>query len=129
MVIDIRGIAGNRLLKAHVRKQMTGALARLRVAPLGARVLFVDENGPKGGIDIRCALTVRLPFQPSVRVEHMGQTPRRAFDEAFTVLERQLERDVERARQSRRRPKKYYVAKRLLSTGGEGREKRAGRAM
>jgi hypothetical protein len=71
MVIDIRGIAGNRLLKAHVRKQMSGALARLR----------------------------------SVRVEHMGQTPRRAFDEAFTVLERQLERDVERARQSRADPR------------------------
>jgi hypothetical protein len=29
MVIDIRGIAGNRLLRAHVRKQMSGALARL----------------------------------------------------------------------------------------------------
>ena len=125
MVIDIRGIAGNRLLRARVRKQMSGALDRLRVTPLGAKVLFVDENGPKGGIDIRCALTVRLPFQPSVRVEHMGRTPRRAFDEAFTVLER----DVERGRQSRRRPKKYYVAKRLLSTGGEGHEKRAGRAM
>jgi hypothetical protein len=53
----------------------------------------------------------------------MGQTHRRAFDEAFTVLERQLERDVERERQSRRRPKKYYVAKRLLS-GWEGPEPR-----
>jgi ribosome-associated translation inhibitor RaiA len=129
MVIDIRGIAGNRLLQAHVRKQMSGALDRLRITPLGAQVLFVDENGPKGGIDIRCALTVRLPFRPSVRVEHMGQTHRRAFDEAFTVLERQLERDVERARQSRRRPKKYYVAKRLLSEGGEEPKKRAGRTI
>ena len=129
MVIDIRGIAGNRLLRARVRKQMSGALDRLRVTPLGAKVLFVDENGPKGGMDIRCALTVRLPFQPSVRVEHMGQTPRRAFDEAFTVLERQLERDVERARQSQRRPKKYYIAKRLTSGGNERREKRAGPAI
>jgi hypothetical protein len=120
MVIDIRGIAGNRLLRAHVRKQMSEALARLPVTPLSAQVLFLDENGPKGGIDIRCALTVRLPFQPSVRVEHMGQTHRRAFDEAVTVLERRLERDVERARRSRRRPKKYYVAKRLLSGGAQG---------
>jgi ribosome-associated translation inhibitor RaiA len=123
MAINIRGIAGNRLLQAHVRKQMSGALARLHVAPLGVQVLFSDENGPKGGIDIRCALTVRLPSWPLVRAEHMGQTHRLAFDQAFAVLERQLERDVERERQSRRRPKKYYVAKRLLS-GGEGPEPR-----
>jgi hypothetical protein len=128
MVIDIRGIAGNPALQAHIRKQMTGALERLNVTPLGARVLFVDENGPKGGIDIRCALAVRLPFQPTVRVEHMGSTPRRAFDEAFAVFERQLERDVDRARQSRRRPKKYYVAKRLMTGDGQPASTRPRRA-
>jgi ribosome-associated translation inhibitor RaiA len=127
MVIDVRGVADDRILQAYVRKQMSEALARLPVTPLSVQVLFLDENGPKGGIDIRCALTVRLPFQPSVRVEHMGQTHRRAFDEAVIVLERRLERDVKRARQSRRRPKKYYVAKRLLSGGTEG-PKRSGRA-
>jgi len=125
MGIDIRGVAGNRLLHAHVRKQMSGALARLNVAPLGARVVFVDENGPKGGIDIRCALTIRLPFRPSIRVEHMGETPRRAFDDAFALFERQVERDLERTRESRRRPKKYYAAKRLLSGGGDWRSKPA----
>jgi Sigma 54 modulation protein / S30EA ribosomal protein len=97
MVIDIQGIAGNRLLQAHVRRQMGAALTRLHVTPVSAQVLFLDENGPKGGIDIRCALTVCLPRHPSVRVEHMAQTSRRAFDEAFTVLERQLGRDIERA--------------------------------
>lgn len=127
MVIEIHGIGRNRLLQAHVRRQMSAALARLHVTPVSAQVLFLDENGPKGGIDIRCALTVRLPRHPSVRVEHMAQTPRRAFDEAFTVLERQLGRDIERARESRRRPKKYYVAKRLLSEGGERPKKRTGR--
>jgi hypothetical protein len=119
MAIDIRGIDGNRLLQAHVRRQMSRALAPLRVTPVGAAVVFLDENGPKGGIDIRCTLTVRVPFQPSVRVEHMGPTHRRAFDQAFAALERRLDRDTERARQSRRRPKKYFVAKRLLTGTGE----------
>jgi ribosome-associated translation inhibitor RaiA len=128
MVIEIRGIADNHSLRAGVRKQLSQALERLPMTPLGARVLFVDENGPKGGADIRCTLTVRLPFQRSVRVEHMARTHRQAFDEAFAVLERQLARDVERARQRYRRPKKYYVAKRLLAEGGPRRKKRAARA-
>jgi hypothetical protein len=128
MLIEVRGIADNRSLQARIRKQMSGALDHLHITPLGARVLFVDENGPKGGIDVRCMLTVRLPFQPSVRVEHMGQTCRQAFDEAFTVFERQLARDVERARQSRRRPKKYFVARRLLAGAGGAAAKRVRRA-
>jgi ribosome-associated translation inhibitor RaiA len=123
MTIDIRGIAVSRLVEAHVTKRMTAALTRLAVKPVGAQVVFHDENGPKGGIDIRCAVSVRLPYRPSVRVEHMGETPRLAFDAAFAVLERQLERYLERARESRRRPKKYYVAKRLRAVRPEAAER------
>ena len=119
MTIDIRGTAGNRVLHAHVTKRMRAALARLWVKPVGAQVLFLDDNGPKGGVDIRCAVTVRLPYRRSVRVEHMGTTLRLAFDAAFAVLERQLERYIERDRESRRRPKKYFVAKRLLGAKPE----------
>jgi ribosome hibernation promoting factor len=116
MTIDIRGIPGNRTLTAHVEQRMGFALARLHVEPVGAEVLFLDENGAKGGIDVRCAVTVRLPYRQPVRVEHLATAPRVAFDEAFRVLERQLERYVDRDRESRRRPKKYFVAKRMLST-------------
>lgn len=119
MTIDIRGTAGNRLLHAQIQKRMTAALAKLRVKPVGAQVLFLDDNGPKGGVDVRCAVTVRLPYRRSVRVEHMGTTLRLAFDAAFAVLERQLERYVERDRESRRRPKKYFVAKRMLAATPE----------
>ncbi|MBI2467558.1 MAG: HPF/RaiA family ribosome-associated protein, partial [Candidatus Rokubacteria bacterium] len=104
-------------LRTHVTRQLGAALARLSVKPVAAQVRFRDENGPKGGIDIRCALTVRLPYRPAVRVEDMGDTHRLAFDQAFAILERQLERYAERGRESRRRPKKYFVAKRLF--GGE----------
>jgi ribosome-associated translation inhibitor RaiA len=128
MTIDIRGIAGNSRLQAHARRQMTAALARLPVVPVSAQVFLFDENGPKGGIDIRCTLTVRLPYRPSLRAEHLAQTHRRAFDEALEILERQLERYVERTRQSRRRPKKYYVAKRLLGTRREAAAKPGARA-
>jgi ribosome-associated translation inhibitor RaiA len=88
-------------------------LKPVQVKPLGAEVRFFDDNGPKGGRAIRCAVTVRLPYRPAVRVEEMAETARLAFDGAFATLERQLERYRERNRDSRRRPKKYYAARRL----------------
>src|SRR5262245_18918639 len=115
MKIDIRGDAGDRLLPAHVTKRMAAALSRLHVKPVGAQVLFTDVNGPKGGDDERCSLTVRLPYRRPVHVEHMGETRRFAFDEAFGTLRQLLERYVERARESRRHPKKYFVASRLVA--------------
>ncbi len=128
MTIDIRGVADGPALRAHVTARMTAALARLAVPPMTARVTFFDENGPKGGVDIRCALLVRLPRRPAIRAEHMGETPRAAFDGAFAVLERLLERYVERGRENRRHPKKYFVAKRLLETPARRRARRAARS-
>ena len=127
-MIDIRGIPGEHPLQPPVRQTMSAALAHVRPAPLGVQVRFVDDNGPKGGVDIRCALTVRVPFRPSIRVEHMGETPRHAFDQALAVLGRQLERDEARARDARRRPKKYYAATRLLTGQGAVAAKPARRA-
>jgi ribosome-associated translation inhibitor RaiA len=48
-------------------------------------------------------------------VEHTATTSRLAFDGAFAALEPRLERYRERQRESRRHPKKYYAAKRLLT--------------
>jgi ribosome-associated translation inhibitor RaiA len=113
MTIEIRGIGIDRALTARVSRQMDAALDPIRVKPVGAQVSFFDDNGPKGGPAIRCALTVRLPYRPTIRIEDIAETPRLAFDGAIKILERQLERYRERERDSRRRPKKYFVAKRL----------------
>jgi len=122
MTIEISGIGRSAALKTRIEKQMAAGLRPLRVAPVRAQVAFFDDNGPKGGLALRCALTVRLPYRPAIRVEHTAQTGRLAFDGAFAVLERQLERYRERDREERRHPKKYFVAKRLL-TGGLVSEK------
>lgn len=114
LIVDIAGIERAPALRARVTRRLRAALRPLSVRPLRAHIAFVDENGPKGGLDTRCALTVRLPYRPAVRVEHLGAAPQDAFDGALPVLERQLERYRERQRESRRRPKKYYAARRLL---------------
>jgi ribosome-associated translation inhibitor RaiA len=102
-------------LRARIRARLDESLRRLGVAPIEAMVVFVDDNGPKGGPAQRCALTVRLPYRPALRVEHTATTSRLAFDGAFAALEPRLERYRERQRESRRHPKKYYAAKRLLT--------------
>ena len=101
--------------------RLQGLARRLRPAPVSARVAFTDENGPKGGVDTRCTLTVEVPRRPAFHVQQLAETHRLAFDAAFAGLEQLSVRDRETTRALRRRPKKYYVAKRLLeSDGGPG---------
>jgi ribosome-associated translation inhibitor RaiA len=117
MVIDIQGVEKDRPLRARVAKVVGVALEHIKLAPIRAKVTFFDDNGPKGGLGMRCAMDVRLPYRPAIRVEQVAETSRLAFDGAFAALERRLERYRERARDSQRHPKKYFVAKRLLAGG------------
>jgi len=114
-VVRISGIERDAALRARVDKLMTGAVERITVRPVRSQAVFFDDNGPKGGRAMRCALTVRLPYRPSIRVERSAETPRLAFDAAFTILERQLERYRERDRDSKRHPKKYFAARRAVT--------------
>jgi ribosome-associated translation inhibitor RaiA len=84
------------------------------------RIAFTDENGPKGGTDTRCAVTVDVPRRPALHVEDLADSHRLAFDAAFSGLERLVRRDRDATREQRRRPKKYYVARRLLEGDGAG---------
>jgi hypothetical protein len=103
-----------RIPRAHVAAAMEKALGRIPVRPADARVMFTDVNGPKKGVDIECALLVSLPGQPPIRVARRAPTPRVAFDLGYEVLARQLTDARERHKDSARRPKKYFAAKRLL---------------
>jgi ribosome-associated translation inhibitor RaiA len=117
MVIDILGVEKDRALRSRAAKVVGAALEQIKLAPIRAKVTFFDDNGPKGGLGMRCAVDVRLPYRPAIRVEQVAETSRLAFDGACAALERQLERYRERARDSQRHPKKYFVAKRLLAGG------------
>jgi ribosome-associated translation inhibitor RaiA len=119
MAIEIRGMPVDRALHAHVITRVTAALQRTAMTRVPTVVTFFDENGPKGGPAIRCALTVRVPYRPHLRAEDTAETSRVAFDGGLAKLERELERYRDRDRESTRRPKKYFTAKRLLSAPPE----------
>ena len=117
MVIEIQGMEKDRALRARAAKVVAAALEPIKMAPIRAKITFFDDNGPKGGRGMRCAVDVRLPYRPAIRVEQVAETSRLAFDGAFGALERQLDRYRVRDRDIKRRPKKYFVAKRLLAGG------------
>ena len=125
---QISGIDKDPALRARVAKVMAVMLAKLTVRPLRSEAVFVDDNGPKGGRAMRCALTVRVPHRPNIRVERSAVTPRLAFDAAVPILERQIEQYRERDRESKRRPKKYFAAARAVSTERSRSARRARRA-
>lgn len=116
MDIRIENEIGRRIPRQHVLTRMAQALRRVLVQPASARVAFTDVNGPKGGADVRCTVLVSLPGQPPISITRAGTTPRLAFDASYDRATRQLERGRARWQDSRRHPKKYYVAKRLLTS-------------
>ena len=125
--IIVTGVVRSRALVARVTRELTAAPTYRGMRPTSVRADFSDEDGPKRRVAIRCGLTVHLARRPPVHVEHVAETAVRAFELALAALERALEREHERARDNRRRPKKYYAAK-LLGAAGEGAGHTARRA-
>ena len=114
--IEFCGSVAPRALRARVAAGLAGVLDRHRVEPTSARVAFTDENGPKGGEATRCTLQVHLARRAPVRVEDVASTSRLAFQAGLAKLDRRLRRIRETARDSKRRPKKYFAARRVLAS-------------
>lgn len=115
--VQISGIDGDPPLYARVLGLIQRHLDRVGLRPVSGRATFTDENGPKGGRAMRCALTVTLPYRPRIHVERTGTDQRRAFDAAIGSLGRELRRYRERDRVAKRRPKKYFAARQADAVG------------
>jgi ribosome-associated translation inhibitor RaiA len=115
MKIAFRTRPASAATRARVIADLKTALATLVVEPTAVHATFTDENGPKGGRAIRCALEVKQPRTPIVHVATVATTSRLAFDGALARLERAVARRRETARDAKRRPKKYFAARRVLA--------------
>lgn len=105
----------NRGFAAYVRGKIAEALGLVNPPPVTAKVIFVDENGPKGGPGIRCTVVSDMPRRREMSVTEVAPTEEVAFDAAMSALETSITRDRKRRRTLVRHPKKYYLAKRLLA--------------
>ena len=107
--------AHNAAFGERVRAKVSEALRRVTPVPTAAKVIFADENGPKGGVDTRCTIVAEMPRRRANSVTELGDSVELAFDAAFAALESSIARDRDRWRAMVRRPKKYFLAKRLLA--------------
>jgi hypothetical protein len=112
--IQITGLSVGPTLKARALGRLRRALAGVRTSPVRARVDFADVNGPKGGRDIRCAIDVQVPRTAPFHVEAIAERDVTAFDRSAAALARQIAQRLRRRQDASRRPKKYFVARRLL---------------
>ena len=88
----VSGTLASASSRAHVRDRLERVFDRYphRVARIAVRGR--DENGPKGGIDQVCRISIVLPGFDDVIVEKRGATPQLAFDAAFASARRVLRR-------------------------------------
>jgi hypothetical protein len=114
MTIELEGLRARSTLRAFITRKIAATFSGMTTQPIAVRVGFVDENGPKGGVDIRCGINVDLPRRAPIHVEERAATERLAFDGALDALHHRIERERGKVRAERRRPKKYFLAKRLL---------------
>jgi len=112
--IIVEGIRNRRLVE-YVRAKVAQALGLVDPPPTTAKVIFADENGPKGGVGIRCTIVHDMPRRRDFSVTERAASEDVAFDAAFAALETSVTRDRKRRRTLVRHPKKYYLAKRLLA--------------
>ena len=116
MKIEFRMRSTGEAARARVMAGLKAVLASLIVEPTVARATVTDENGPKGGLAIRCALEVKQPRRPAVHVEAVATTEQLAFESALAKLERAVARRRGIARDAKRRPKKYFAARVLAAS-------------
>lgn len=125
--VEIQGLPRAEAVRVRAAARLATALAELPERASSARVVFADDNGPKGGAAVRCAVTVTLAGWGPLHVEDRATTPALALTGALTKLERRLARRRGIDRDSSRRPKKYYAAARALGAPPTGRRPRASR--
>jgi putative sigma-54 modulation protein len=111
--IEFGGLAIAPALRTRIVQRVRRLLVGVQTSPVHVHVTFSDVNGPKGGLDVRCAIDVTIPQTPPLHVEEAAERDVTAFDRSAAMISRRIAEHLERRQESGRRPKKYYAARRL----------------
>jgi len=91
-----RGIELTEELLAHVERRLRPALSHFEQKIRQAAVQLADLNGPRGGLDKQCRVTVTLSPSGKVRAKGVDTDLHTAIDRAAEELERSVTRELER---------------------------------
>ena len=111
--IEFAGLEIAPALRTRVIQRIRRGLVGVQTSPVHVHVTFSDINGPKGGLDVRCAIDVTIPQTPPLHVEEAAERDVTAFDRCAAMISRHIAEQLRRRQESGRRPKKYYAARRL----------------
>lgn len=101
MQLDIQttGFSLTDSLKDYTTRHMQFALNRQDAMILRARVWLADINGPRGGVDKRCQIELKLTGQNNIVIEDIEADLYLAIDRACSRCMRTLSRQLARAKQ------------------------------
>ncbi len=104
MHVDIRArrIEIDAALRAHVERRLRFALGRFGERITKVTVRFEDANGPRGGVDKQCQISVALRPSGSVLVEDIDADLRLVVDRSADRAGRAVDRDLQRRRDTGR---------------------------
>jgi ribosomal subunit interface protein len=101
--VRLRNIETSEALREFVARRSGYRLSRFDRHVDSVVVRIVDVNGPKGGADKRCHVTVRGRSLGAVTIEELNEDPYAAAHLALERAARTVRRELERASRSPRR--------------------------
>jgi putative sigma-54 modulation protein len=90
-------------LRAYAERRLAFALRRFEHRARRVLVRVGDLNGPRGGVDSRCSITLRMRDGRHIDVEAVTAWPFASITLAAKRLNEVLRRGIEKAEQSMRR--------------------------
>lgn len=100
--VRFRALETSDSLREYVARRIHFQLSRFNGEVSWVLVRISDLNGPKGGADKRCQVTVRGPALGPVTIEDVSADAYSAADMAIERAARAVGRDIERTRAARR---------------------------
>jgi len=101
--VRFRGLEASDAVREHVIRRVHFQLNRFEGGVSSVGIRIEDINGPKGGIDKRCQVTVLGPSFSPVMVDDLSSDASSAVDMAVDRAARAVGREIERGRAVRRR--------------------------
>lgn len=101
MSIDVNwsALGLNEESKSIVSHQLQYLLGRYRAVAMRVRVRFSDVNGPKGGVDKQCVVSVKLRHTGEITIKGEGMNYLEVFQSSFDRLVRSVRRVIAKQRE------------------------------
>lgn len=85
-------------ISSQIDRRVRLALSRFRAAIQNVTIRITDINGPKGGVDMRCVVVVKLTPAGEIVVQGQGKDVFSAFNYCLPRVSRTITRSIARRR-------------------------------